>query len=59
MHERRVQAPSEALGQGGGGDLGRPVVVAGRRVAVAGQAVLREGLHQPVKLGAETAFAKV
>ena len=52
MHQRGVEAPGEALGEGGGGHLGRPVVVAG--VAVAREAVLREGLHEAaVKLRPE------
>ena len=57
MHQRGVEAPGEALGEGGGGNLGRPVVVAG--VAVARQAVLGEGLHEAaVKLRPEP-FTKV
>ena len=57
MHERGVQPPGEPLGEGGGRDLGRPVVVAG--VPVAGQTVVGEGLHEPVELGAEPALAEV
>ena len=52
MHQRSVEAPGEALGEGGGGHLGRPVIVAG--VAVARQAVLGERLHEAaVKLRPE------
>ena len=52
MHQRRVEPPGEALREGGRGNLGRPVVVAG--VAVAREAVLREGLHEAaVKLRPE------
>lgn len=57
MHQRRVEAPGEALGEGGGGHLGRPVVVAG--VAVAREAVLGERLHEAaVKLRPEP-FPKI
>ncbi len=57
VHERRIEPPGEALGQGGGRDFGGPIVVGG--VAVARQALLMEGLHQPVELGSEAAFAEV
>ena len=57
MHEGRVESPGEPFGEGGGGDLGRPVVVGG--VAVAGQALLVEGLHETVELGPESALAEV
>ena len=57
MHKRGVEAPGKALGEGGAGHLGHPVVVGG--VAVASQGVLGERLHQPVELGPETALAEV
>ena len=58
VHKRGVEAPGKALGEGGAGHLGRPVVVGG--VAVAGQGVLGEWLHQPVELcRPETSLAEV
>ena len=57
MYKRSVEAPGKSFGEGGAGHLGRPVVVGG--VAVAGQGVLGEWLHQPVELGPETALAEV
>ena len=51
MHEGSVETPGETLGEGGRGHLGGPVVVA--RVAVGGEAVLGEGLHQTVELRPE------
>ena len=57
MHQRSVEPPGEPLGQAGAGHLGCPVVVGG--VAVAGQRVLGERLHQTVELGSEASFAEV
>ena len=57
MNEGGVEAPGEPLGEGGGGHLGRPVVVGG--VAVASKTVLRERLHQSVELRSEPSLAKV
>ena len=57
VHKRGVEPPGKALGEGGTGDLGRPVVIGG--VAVARQGVFRERLHQPVELRPETTLAEV
>ena len=57
MHKRGVEPPGKALGEGGAGHLGRPVVIGG--VAVASQGVLGERLHQPVELGPKTSLAEV
>ena len=57
MHQGGVEAPGEALGEGGGGHLGRPVVVA--RVAVASKTLLREGLHQAAVKLRPKAFPEV
>jgi len=57
VHEGSVEAPGKALGEGGGGHLGGPVVVG--RVSVSGQALLVERLHEAVELGPEPALAEV
>ena len=57
VHKRGVEAPGKALGEGGAGHLGCPVVIGG--VAVASQGVLGEGLHQSVELRPKTSLAEV
>ena len=57
MHKWGVEAPGKAFGERWTWHFGGPVVV--RRVAVARQRVLGEGLHQPVELGTEASLAEV
>ena len=57
MHKWGVEAPGKSFGERWTWYFGGPVVV--RRVAVARQRVLGEGLHQPVELGTEPSLAEV
>ena len=57
MHKRRVEPPGKSFGQRRRRNFCRPIIVG--RIPVAGQAVVRERLHQTIELGAEPAFAEV
>ena len=57
MHKRRVEPPGKSFGQRRRRNFGRPIIIG--RIPVAGQAVVRERLHQTIELGAEPAFAEV